>query len=252
MAKVLTDSSNYTSIANAIREKLGVESTFAPADMAAAIASISGDGEAKQYVPTWDSGLIEHSGVVVVKGNFAYFDGYVRIQNASNAPFTICTVPIEIAPPVSCRINYGYFQRSYTSGSIGTDGVIKIGFQNNTYQYIKAVWPVIKKTNEAFLQKTVNVSAPATVTVTICDDIAWCHTSFTRGSASNDWLDLFIIPEEIRPSGDYIPYITGSDDTYGVGDTTVYDSRYNPESGVISAWLPASRTKYWIDFMWKL
>jgi hypothetical protein len=40
MAKVLTDDSNYTAIANAIRAKKGVETTYLPSEMAAAIGSI--------------------------------------------------------------------------------------------------------------------------------------------------------------------------------------------------------------------
>jgi len=40
MAKVLTDDSNYTAIANAIRTKKGVETTYLPSEMATAIGSI--------------------------------------------------------------------------------------------------------------------------------------------------------------------------------------------------------------------
>lgn len=40
MAKVLTDESNYAAIANAIRAKKGVETTYRPGDMAGAISSI--------------------------------------------------------------------------------------------------------------------------------------------------------------------------------------------------------------------
>lgn len=40
MAKVLTDDSNYTAIANAIRAKKGVEITYRPSEMAGAISSI--------------------------------------------------------------------------------------------------------------------------------------------------------------------------------------------------------------------
>jgi hypothetical protein len=44
MAKVLTDDSNYTAIANAIRAKKGVETTYLPSEMAAAINTIDTSG----------------------------------------------------------------------------------------------------------------------------------------------------------------------------------------------------------------
>ena len=44
MALVLTDSKNYTDIANAIREKIGSADTFLPSEMADAILEISGGG----------------------------------------------------------------------------------------------------------------------------------------------------------------------------------------------------------------
>lgn len=44
MTTVLTDSENYTNIANSIRTQLGVQTTYRPSDMPAAIASISGGG----------------------------------------------------------------------------------------------------------------------------------------------------------------------------------------------------------------
>lgn len=40
MAQVLTDESNYEDIADAIREKLGTNTTYLPSEMAAAIRSI--------------------------------------------------------------------------------------------------------------------------------------------------------------------------------------------------------------------
>lgn len=46
--KVVTDSKNYTDIASAIREK-GVEGSFKPAEMAAAIESIEGGGGVPDY-----------------------------------------------------------------------------------------------------------------------------------------------------------------------------------------------------------
>jgi len=42
MAKVMTDESNYSAIAGAIRSKLGVSTRYKPSEMAAAIGSISG------------------------------------------------------------------------------------------------------------------------------------------------------------------------------------------------------------------
>lgn len=59
MTTILTDSANYTAIANAIRTKLGVQTTYLPSEMAAAIASISGGG-----------GSSAPSG-------FAYYNGYL-------------------------------------------------------------------------------------------------------------------------------------------------------------------------------
>lgn len=44
MTTVLTDSANYTAIANAIRSKLGVQTTYTPSEMAGAIGEISGGG----------------------------------------------------------------------------------------------------------------------------------------------------------------------------------------------------------------
>ena len=44
MSKVTTDNTNYSAIASAIREKLGVQTTYKPGDMADAIASIPTGG----------------------------------------------------------------------------------------------------------------------------------------------------------------------------------------------------------------
>ena len=44
MTTILTDSANYTAIANAIRTQLGVQTTYLPSEMADAILSISGGG----------------------------------------------------------------------------------------------------------------------------------------------------------------------------------------------------------------
>lgn len=44
MARVLTDSANYTAIADAIRAQLGTSDTYLPSEMADAIASIEGGG----------------------------------------------------------------------------------------------------------------------------------------------------------------------------------------------------------------
>ena len=44
MSYGITDSQNYTDIANKIRSKLGVETQYAPSEMADAIEQISGGG----------------------------------------------------------------------------------------------------------------------------------------------------------------------------------------------------------------
>ena len=44
MSKVITDSANYTAIANAIRAKNGSQTTYKPSEMAAAIAAIASGG----------------------------------------------------------------------------------------------------------------------------------------------------------------------------------------------------------------
>lgn len=48
MALIITDNQHYSNIASAIRTKLSTNETFAPAEMASAIMSISGGGEVTQ------------------------------------------------------------------------------------------------------------------------------------------------------------------------------------------------------------
>lgn len=61
MTTVLTNNANYTAIANAIRTQLGVQTTYMPSEMAAAIASIEGGG----------------GGGGVVDPDYTYYNGYL-------------------------------------------------------------------------------------------------------------------------------------------------------------------------------
>lgn len=67
MTKVLTDSSNYTAIASAIRTKLGVQTTYKPSDMADAIAGITdGSASAPELAASTQANIL----VLAHRGNF--------------------------------------------------------------------------------------------------------------------------------------------------------------------------------------
>lgn len=66
MAKMITDSSNYSAIAEAIRAK-GVEGNFKPTEMAEAISAIvAGGGGSVEYVPTEKEIIPEYIGTKFV------------------------------------------------------------------------------------------------------------------------------------------------------------------------------------------
>lgn len=65
MGKVLTDSANYTAIANAIREKTGLTDAFKPSEMGELIANIAAGGKAisGSFTPTSTGGSVTISGL---------------------------------------------------------------------------------------------------------------------------------------------------------------------------------------------
>lgn len=73
MAKVITDSQNYTSIAAAIRAKNGEETTYKPSQMAAAILDIEG-GRKVSEVNIYDA-----SGMFAI----TYEDGHMVTGSAT-------------------------------------------------------------------------------------------------------------------------------------------------------------------------
>lgn len=253
MAKVLTDSQNYTNIANAIRDKLGVSDTYKPNEMAAAIETISGGGKVDVYEPTWDTDATERQGVVVVSGNMAFFTG--RILYSSSVSYkTICTIPAEIAPPVPFEIYCGYGgQSKQQKGVIDEQGNVNISI-GNRYIYFYARWPILKKTNTYQLTNTQNV-ASSHVSANVYGDMVFCYGYFSKASnVGNVWLDLFTVPQEIRPTGNNIPSITNYS-LYGgfiPNTTNIYDTQYDPETGIIKAWIPTRDTNLFLNFAWKL
>ena len=65
MGKVLTDSANYTAIANAIRGKTGLTGTFKPSEMGELIANIAAGAKAINgtFTPTSETGSVTISGL---------------------------------------------------------------------------------------------------------------------------------------------------------------------------------------------
>ena len=55
MSIVTTDDSNYTAIAQAIRDKTGSETQYKPAEMAAGVAEVFAAGEQSEYDRFWDA-----------------------------------------------------------------------------------------------------------------------------------------------------------------------------------------------------
>lgn len=80
MAKVLTDSSNYTAIADAIRSKNGASTQYKPAQMAQAIKDIStGSGTASGNVT-----LSADASEIVVDTGLAAVNGFILYKEADS------------------------------------------------------------------------------------------------------------------------------------------------------------------------
>lgn len=76
MPHVYTLEENYENIADAIREKLGVQTTYKPGEMAAAISSISGGGGNAVWDPVMQgTGTTINDGVATSIPNYAYMVG---------------------------------------------------------------------------------------------------------------------------------------------------------------------------------
>lgn len=82
MAKGITDSQHYTSIASAIRSKNGEEVTYKPSEMAAAILALvlgEGGGEGSEVKKVASVNVYENIGMFVI----TYEDGTVVTGNAT-------------------------------------------------------------------------------------------------------------------------------------------------------------------------
>ena len=80
MAMILTDSSNYSAIAEAIREKTGTEDTYKPSEMAAAIEAIQGGGEDNTFL---EGGITEYSNSIITKIRDYGFYNYSTLESVS-------------------------------------------------------------------------------------------------------------------------------------------------------------------------
>lgn len=253
MPIVYTDNANYANIANAIREKLGTQSTFYPSGMVAAIESINSTGKVDEYEPTWDEDATEHGGTIVVCSNVAFFTGFVR-YDTSLANKTICTVPASIAPPVPFEIHANYGGRANSiNGEVDEFGRVKINYSSTQYVYFWARWPILKKTGSYEIVVKPGVTS-SDVVANVCGDMVFCYGNFNKSANEGDaWLELFTIPEAIRPSSGYIPSVTTPTGSGGFPNSgNIYDTIYDPETGVISAWIPRSIVHMFLNFAWKL
>lgn len=82
MATMITDSANYSAIANAIRAKNGTENTYTPAQMADAISAItSGGGGDSEYVPAILAGARNYIITLAYKSGTSLEQNYVVSLN---------------------------------------------------------------------------------------------------------------------------------------------------------------------------
>jgi hypothetical protein len=128
MAKVMTDESNYSAIANQIRSKLGVSTRYKPSEMAAAIGSISG-------VSSSDNGKVVVNGQLTqqtsrnVSQNGTYDtttnnEVVVNVSEGSSIPYW--NEPIirnwDFANPINTRGQQSYSSNVSTINGWRTDG----------------------------------------------------------------------------------------------------------------------------------
>lgn len=172
MANVLVNESSLQDIADAIRDKLSVETTYKPSEMAAAIETIGGvtptgtkqisiteNGTTTENVTSYASAEITvnvsgggSSGYDIDSGSFyALCDKFATDHGFTKVPITIesdltdyytvthnlGTVPTEcFLYPVDLQANTTHYQLGYTySGNFGNDNMA-----NRTYMYTGNVY----------------------------------------------------------------------------------------------------------------
>ena len=77
MTSIFTDNQHYTDIANAIRSKLGVATTYTPSQMASAVASISGGAIIYEY----DDALVTRSVSAYTNSTASYIASFAFYNN---------------------------------------------------------------------------------------------------------------------------------------------------------------------------
>lgn len=139
MTTVLTDNANYTAIAGAIREKLGVQTTYLPSEMAEAIASIEGGGgEQGTYYASQDGTL----GVEVFDEYYKwYFNGYTK--TASDVTVSDSTLAQYVPSSLTLSKAYGS-DKSTVIGWIGFyNGKIRSWTPNQGSTLAGTFWGVL-------------------------------------------------------------------------------------------------------------
>lgn len=120
MSKVLVTDTYLEDIADAIREKLGVQTTYRPGDMAAAIESISGGG----YPEPTGTINITQNGTVNVKD---YASANVNVQGGEPLPMVVSASSTFSSSPKQPYGIFGDVEGNFW-GSGGTNSWLNINY----------------------------------------------------------------------------------------------------------------------------